>query len=78
LDQFHSTQKRRRLCLQTVRNDLERYLEDALESPESFEEKDILSWWKDAAKKYPKLAKMAQDILVIQATSVASESVMGL
>ena len=36
---------------------------------------DILGWWRlTGIKKYPQLAKMAKDILSIQATSVASES----
>ncbi|KAK2641412.1 hypothetical protein Ddye_023175 [Dipteronia dyeriana] len=35
---------------------------------------DILSWWKGHKGKYPILAKVARDILVIPLSTVASES----
>ncbi|KAK1362600.1 HAT, C-terminal dimerization domain containing protein [Heracleum sosnowskyi] len=50
----------------------EKYLEDERESNESFP--SVLQWWKDNNKKYPTLAKIAQDILAIPVSTVASES----
>ena len=36
---------------------------------------DISNWWlKEGTGKYPSLAKMAKDVLTVQASSVASES----
>ena len=35
---------------------------------------DILEWWKANCPKFPILAKMARDVLVVPATTVASES----
>jgi hypothetical protein len=35
---------------------------------------DILAWWKSNSSEYPTLSRMAQDVLAIQASTVASES----
>ncbi|KAL6888962.1 hypothetical protein ACP4OV_009988 [Aristida adscensionis] len=35
---------------------------------------DILAWWKSNAFEYPTLSRMARDILVVPASTVASES----
>ena len=54
------------------KSDLERYLEEPLiKSTPDF---DIPNWWKVNQGKYPILAQMAKDILVVPVTTVASES----
>ncbi|XP_024948193.1 zinc finger BED domain-containing protein RICESLEEPER 2-like [Citrus sinensis] len=55
------------------KSDLERYLEEPLIKFTS--DFDILNWWKVNQGKYPILAQMAKDILVVPVTIVASESV---
>ncbi|CAH9074145.1 unnamed protein product, partial [Cuscuta epithymum] len=35
---------------------------------------DVLGWWKSASVKYPILALIAKDVLVVQVSTVASES----
>jgi hypothetical protein len=35
---------------------------------------DILAWWKNQIDEYPILAKIARDLLVVQVSTVASES----
>jgi hypothetical protein len=35
---------------------------------------DILAWWKSNSSEYPTLSRMAQDVLAIQTSTVASES----
>uniref|UniRef100_A0A3Q7HR23 HAT C-terminal dimerisation domain-containing protein n=1 Tax=Solanum lycopersicum TaxID=4081 RepID=A0A3Q7HR23_SOLLC len=37
--------------------------------------KDVLKWWRDRTKGFPKLVPMVRDILAMQASSVASEDV---
>ncbi|KAH9698718.1 BED-type domain-containing protein [Citrus sinensis] len=55
-----------------LKSDLERYLEEPLiKSTPDF---DILNWWKVNQGKYPILAQMAKDILVVPMTTVGSES----
>ncbi|GMI70022.1 DAYSLEEPER [Hibiscus trionum] len=54
------------------KNELEKYLEEACEPHvSSFE---ILQWWKDHAKRYLILHKMAKDVLAIPISTIASES----
>ncbi|KAG2679651.1 hypothetical protein I3760_11G059800 [Carya illinoinensis] len=53
-------------------SDLERYLSDVIE-PKVLEF-DILDWWKRNSFRYPILAEIARDILVIPISTVASES----
>ena len=36
---------------------------------------DILSWWKTNQAKYPILSRLARDVLAVQVSTVASESV---
>lgn len=48
-------------------------IEDYLKAPRVKQGTDILQWWKNNQYAYPSLAKMARDILSIQATSVPSE-----
>ena len=55
-----------------TKNELEKYMDEARERKNpSF---DILEWWKDNARRYPVLAKIARDVLAIAVSSVASEA----
>lgn len=56
-----------------IRNEVDKYLLAPLEDPENSEFK-VLEWWRDNAGKFPILAKIAKDIFVIPASTVASES----
>jgi hypothetical protein len=49
-----------------------RYLKDTCEK--STEQFDILNWWKVNSGKYPVLSRLAKDVLVVQVSTVASES----
>ncbi|KAM3344073.1 hypothetical protein P3S68_026164 [Capsicum galapagoense] len=49
------------------------YLEEQKLDYESFQEMDVIKYWKDNEKKYPHLSVMARDVLSIPITSVASE-----
>jgi len=63
------------LLLQTQETDLERYLLDPCITDSKSMTWDISNWWlKEGTGKYPSLAKMARDVLTVQASSVASES----
>ncbi|XP_075085617.1 zinc finger BED domain-containing protein DAYSLEEPER-like isoform X1 [Nicotiana tabacum] len=53
------------------KTNLERYLIDDLELAKDF---NILSWWKDASKRYPIVSRIARDVLAIHVSTVASES----
>jgi len=55
------------------RNEVERYLIDGCEDPNN-DKLDILGWWKINASKYKILSKVAQHVLVIPISTVASES----
>uniref|UniRef100_A0A3Q7F2F2 HAT C-terminal dimerisation domain-containing protein n=1 Tax=Solanum lycopersicum TaxID=4081 RepID=A0A3Q7F2F2_SOLLC len=52
------------------RNDFDAYVTQNTEPTE-----DILQWWRNRGKGFPKLVPMARDILAMQASSVASEGV---
>jgi hypothetical protein len=54
-------------------SEYDRYLRDDL-FPCDDESFDILDWWKMHASKYPTLAAIAHDILVVTASTVPSES----
>ncbi|XP_074336031.1 zinc finger BED domain-containing protein RICESLEEPER 2-like [Apium graveolens] len=56
------------------RSELEEYLNEGLFPMEKEVEFDILRWWKLNGPKFPILARMAQDILAIPTSYVASES----
>jgi hypothetical protein len=56
-----------------MRTELDLYLEEPT-LPRT-QELDIISWWQHAGIKYPTLRKIAQDIMAIPVTTVASESV---
>jgi len=55
------------------RNEVERYLVDGCEDPND-DKLDILGWWKINASKYKILSKVAQHVLAIPISTVASES----
>ena len=53
-------------------NDLERYmLEPLLKIAGEF---DILAWWKNKREEYPILSQVVRDVMVVQVSTVASES----
>jgi hypothetical protein len=54
-------------------SELRRYLKDV--PADVTQETDIVKWWSDHAKVYPTLARAAQDILPMQASSVPCERV---
>ena len=47
-------------------------------TPEEFATFDILTWWKGKEQQFPILSTMAKDLLTVQASMVASESVFSL
>lgn len=53
------------------KSELDKYLEEACERYNS--EFDILSWWKGNSSRYPILSTVAQDILAVPISTVASE-----
>jgi hypothetical protein len=55
------------------RNEVERYLVDGCEDPND-DKLDILGWWKINASKYKIFLKVAQHVLAILISIVASES----
>jgi hypothetical protein len=55
------------------KNEVERYLNDGCEDPDD-EKLDILGWWKVNGSKYKILSKVAQHVLAIPVSTVASES----
>jgi hypothetical protein len=57
----------------TTKSELDKYLSEDCEDTEK--KIDVLIWWKDNAHRLPVLAHMAQDILAIPISTVASESV---
>jgi hypothetical protein len=58
------------------KSEFDRYLmEDVEKANANF---DILNWWKVNSTKFPILAKIAQDMLVILITTVASESAFSI
>ena len=59
------------------KNEVERYLGDGCEDPND-DKLDILGWWKINASKYKILSKVAQHVLVIPISTVASESVFSI
>ncbi|XP_012575595.1 zinc finger BED domain-containing protein RICESLEEPER 2-like [Cicer arietinum] len=57
----------------TEKSDLERYLEESLESRSSTNF-DVLNWWRLNSSRFPILAKIAKDLLAIPISTVAFES----
>ncbi|KAM3246652.1 hypothetical protein P3L10_008419 [Capsicum annuum] len=60
------------------KSELTLYLEEQKLDYESFQEMDVIKYWKDNEKKYPNLSVMARDVLSIPITSVASESAFSI
>jgi len=58
------------------KNEVERYLIDGCEDPND-DKLYILGWWKSNALKYKTLSKVAQHVLAIPISTVASESAFG-
>jgi hypothetical protein len=53
-------------------DELEKYISEPLLKHSG--EFDILSWWRGKTKEYPILTKIARDVMVVQVSTVASES----
>ena len=70
-----STYMRGILGLNSInRDNFEEYLNQSLEVLEiKYGNKDLLGWWSRRSDVFPTLSKMVRDVLVIQASSVASE-----
>ncbi|XP_068653616.1 zinc finger BED domain-containing protein RICESLEEPER 1-like isoform X1 [Aristolochia californica] len=63
-------------CNQRIKTDLEMYLEEPVYPVQNglhAENFDVLAWWKFSAPKYPIVGLMAQDILCIPMSTVASD-----
>lgn len=58
----------------TIKTDLQQYLDKDPVGASLDDECDILAWWKANGPKYPVLARLARDILVIPISTVPSES----
>ena len=58
-------------------NEVERYLVDGCEDLND-DKLDILRWWKSNASKYKILSKVAQHVLAIPISTVASESAFSI
>ncbi|XP_021714705.1 zinc finger BED domain-containing protein RICESLEEPER 2-like [Chenopodium quinoa] len=56
------------------KNELAKYLEDDREVNPAGKSFDCLGWWKKYGERYPTIALMARDVLVIPMSTVASES----
>lgn len=56
------------------KSELEEYLGEALDETCLESEFDILSWWKLKVAKYPIMARLTRDVLVVPISTVASES----
>lgn len=60
---------------ETVRDEVERYSTENVRLTEDF---DVMLWWKNNCTKYPRLSKLAMNLLSIPASSAASERVFSL
>lgn len=60
---------------ETARDEVERYANEIVRLTENF---DPIMWWKNNDGKYPRLSKMAINLLSIPASSAASERVFSL
>jgi len=55
-----------------MNTELQKYLQGELEDDEAGD--DVLGWWKIHDPRYPVVAQMARDVLVVPVSTVASES----
>ncbi|CAA0807474.1 Zinc finger BED domain-containing protein DAYSLEEPER, partial [Striga hermonthica] len=60
------------------KSQLDLYLEEPKLEFGFYDKLDVLGYWKDQEKRFPTLALMARDVLVIPITSVASESAFSI
>jgi hAT family C-terminal dimerisation region len=60
--------------VEPTKSEIEEYLFAPLDEASVDAQFDILSWWKLKALKYPILARLTRDILVVLILTVASES----
>ena len=58
----------------TVKTDLQQYLDEDPVEASLEDEYDILAWWKANGPKYPILARLARDVLAVPISTVPSES----
>lgn len=71
MDRFKQVTKSMRIDDQeSPQQEAERYFKVQETETDMF---DLLNWWSERTKTFPRLSKMARDFLSIQATSVASE-----
>lgn len=74
LDLFSRYNKEREEpLLITNQNDWKRKINLYLAEEKEVSTVDVLKWWKNHQKPYPRLARMARDYLAIPASSVPSE-----
>ncbi|CAN0910039.1 Zinc finger BED domain-containing protein DAYSLEEPER [Linum grandiflorum] len=59
--------------IETKKSELDMYLDDSLLA--RAKEFDVLKWWRDNKMKYPRLSKMARDVLSIQVSTASAEKV---
>jgi hAT family C-terminal dimerisation region len=59
---------------ETIKSELDQYLDDPLDETSLDDDFDILTWWKLKSQTYPVMAKLTRDILVVPISTVASES----
>lgn len=60
---------------ESARDEIERYANEIVRITENF---DVIMWWKNNGAKYPRLSKIAINLLSIPASSAASERVFSL
>uniref|UniRef100_A0A803Q163 Transposase n=1 Tax=Cannabis sativa TaxID=3483 RepID=A0A803Q163_CANSA len=65
--------KLRFVSSEVATNDLDDYLNDRKEKLLDNVDFDILDWWKRNSSKYPVVSRIANDVLAVQISSVASE-----
>uniref|UniRef100_A0A0A1WMC4 Putative AC9 transposase n=1 Tax=Zeugodacus cucurbitae TaxID=28588 RepID=A0A0A1WMC4_ZEUCU len=60
---------------ENVSDEIRRYSAENVEFSENF---DVMQWWLNNNKRYPRLSKLAEKVLAIPASSAASERVFSL
>jgi hAT family C-terminal dimerisation region len=59
---------------ETIKSELDQYLDDPLDETSLDDDFDILAWWKLKSQTYPVMAKLTRDILDVPISTVALES----